>query len=105
MDIDVKNASAREGDEVVEVYLTFPKSPIAPKVALRGLSRVHLGAGETRHVNLTLQPRDLSEVNEAGDRVIAAGVYRASVGGGQPGTSAPVAEAEFSIHGEQKLPE
>jgi len=56
-------------------------------------------------VALTLQARDLSQVNEAGDRVVAAGAYRISVGGGQPGTGAPSADASFSIRGEQKLPE
>ncbi len=61
---DVKNTSPREGDEVVELYLSFPQSPIAPIRALRGFTRVHLAAGETKHVELTLNPRDLSEVNE-----------------------------------------
>ena len=49
--------------------------------------------------------RDLSGVNQSGDRVIAAGAYRISVGGGQPGTDAPRAETEFSINGEQRLPD
>ncbi|MGD0620498.1 MAG: hypothetical protein ABSB67_22920 [Bryobacteraceae bacterium] len=44
-------------------------------------------------------------VNEAGDRAIAAGAYRLSIGGGQPGTNAPIATANFTIAGEQKLPE
>jgi beta-glucosidase len=52
-----------------------------------------------------MQPRDLSFVNEAGDRMIAAGDYVISAGGGQPGTSAAQAEARLSIKGEQKLPE
>ena len=53
----------------------------------------------------TLDARDLSPVNTNGDRVVAAGPYRISVGGGQPGTAAPQAEAEFAISGEQRLPE
>jgi beta-glucosidase len=56
-------------------------------------------------VRLTLDPRDLSYVNEAGDRVIAAGAYNVSIGGGQPGTGAPVVESAFSITGQTKLPE
>jgi len=37
--------------------------------------------------------------------VIAAGVYRVNIGGGQPGTGAPGAAAEFTVAGETKLPE
>ncbi len=105
VDIDVKNASQRAGDEVVELYITFPKLPGAPLRALRGFTRVHVGAGEVRHVKLALQPRDLSYVNEAGDRMVAAGDYTISAGGGQPGTSAAQADAKLSIRGEKKLPE
>ena len=105
VDVDIKNISDQAGDEVAELYLQFPKSPSAPIRALRGFSRVHLAAGETQHVTFTLQPRDLSEVNESGDRIVAAGSYTVTVGGGQPGTGASTTESPFSIHGEQKLPE
>jgi beta-glucosidase len=105
VDVDVRNASQRPGDEVVELYVTFPKLPGAPLRALRGFTRVHLAAGEQRHVKLTLQPRDLSYVNKAGDRMVSAGDYTITAGGGQPGTAAPQAEARLSIRGEQKLPE
>jgi beta-glucosidase len=105
VDVDVKNVSARAGDEVVELYVNFPKLPGAPLRALRGLTRVHLGAGESQHVKLMLQPRDLSYVNEAGDRFVGAGDYAITAGGGQPGTGAAQAEAKLSIDGERKLPE
>jgi beta-glucosidase len=105
VDADVKNASLRDGDEVVELYLNFPKLPGAPIRALRSFTRIHLGAGETQHVRLTLDPHDLSHVNEAGDRIIAPGAYTVSLGGGQPGTGAPAAEAAFIIIGEAQLPD
>ena len=105
IDVDVKNASGRPGDEVVELYISFPKVPGAPLRALRGFTRIHLLAGELRHVKLALQPRDLSYVNESGDRMVAAGNYTITAGGGQPGTAAPQASAQLSIRGEQKLPE
>jgi beta-glucosidase len=105
VEVDVKNASARPGDEVVELYVNFPKQPGTPLRALRGMTRVHLDAGEQRHVKLTLQPRDLSYVNEAGDRIVGAGDYVITVGGGQPGTGAAQAETHLSIRGEQPLPE
>ncbi len=105
VDVDVKNTSARAGDEVVELYVSFPKLPGAPLRALRGFTRVHLQAGELRHIKLALQPRGLSYVNEAGDRLVAAGDYVITAGGGQPGTTAAQADARLSIRGEQKLPE
>jgi len=105
IETDVKNASNRTGDEVVQVYLTFPQIPFSPIRALRAFSRVHVDAGQTQHVHLTLKPRDLSLVNADGDRLIAAGAYTVSIGGGQPGTRAPTVSAPFTIEGEQKLPE
>jgi beta-glucosidase len=105
VDADVRNASQREGDEVVELYLSFPRSSAAPLRALRGFARVHVDAGETRHLHFTLDARDLSEVNDKGDRVVASGVYRITLGGGQPGTAAPQAAARFKIKGKRTLPE
>ena len=104
-DVDVKNASGPDGDEVVQLYINFPKTPGAPLRALRSFARVHIPAGGTQHVQLSLNPRDLSFVNEAGDRAVFAGAYSITVGGGQPGTPAAGADAKLLIHGEQKLPE
>ena len=105
VEVDVKNVSKKAGDEVLELYLNFPKVAGAPRVALRGFTRVHAGAGELRHVKLSLSPRDLRYVNESGDRLVAAGDYLITIGGGQPGTGAAHAETHLSIQGEQKLPE
>jgi beta-glucosidase len=104
LEADVRNSGQREGDEVVELYLSFPKSPVAPIRALRAFSRIHLGPAESSHVEFTLSSRDLSEVNEKGDRIIAKGTYRIHVGGGQPGSAHGV-ETEFRVSGHEKLPE
>jgi beta-glucosidase len=79
--------------------------PGAPLRALRGFTRVRLEAGELRHLQLVMQPRDLSYVNESGARLVTAGDYVISVGGGQPGTAAAQAETRLSIRGQQQLPE
>ena len=105
VDVYVKNTGKRDGDEVVQLYITFPKMPGTPLKALRGFTRVHLKSGESRQVKLTLAPRDLSYVNDAGDRMVAAGDYLITVGGGQPGTSAAHADGHLTIQGEEKLPE
>jgi beta-glucosidase len=105
VDTDVKNTSQLSGDEVVELYLTFPKLLGSPLRALRGFTRLHVPAGATQHLQFTLGPRDLSMVDLAGDRRVAAGTYSLSVGGGQPGPVAARAETEFRINGDTKLPE
>lgn len=105
VDADVRNTSQTEGDEVVELYLSFPRSPVAPLRALCGFTRIHVGAGDTQRVHFMLDARDLNEVDNKGDRIIASGAYRITVGGGQPGTAAPQAEAGFKIKGKRALPE
>jgi beta-glucosidase len=105
VDVDVRNTSSTDGDEVVELYLNFPKLGGAPIRALRGFARIRCAAAQTQHVHFVLSPRDLSLVNEAGDRLVAAGDYRISVGGGQPDMSSSGADAHLTIRGEQKLPE
>ena len=105
VEADLKNTSQRDGDEVVQVYLTYPELPGAPIRALCGFQRVHIAAGKAQHVRLTIDPRSLSHVNESGDRVIAEGSYGLSIGGGQPGTGAPVVESTFTIDGDAHLPE
>ncbi len=101
---DVRNTSQRDGDEVAELYITFPRSENTPIRALRGFTRVRIPAGETRRIHFALQPRDLSKVNEAGERIIAPGDYTISVGGGQPGSALPVVEGHFTIAGTKTLP-
>ncbi|HUL33180.1 MAG TPA: glycoside hydrolase family 3 C-terminal domain-containing protein [Candidatus Eisenbacteria bacterium] len=105
IEADVKNISDRDGDEVVQAYLTFPKVSGVPLRALRGFERVHIAAGKTEHVSLTLQPRDLSHVSDESKILISPGSYTLSIGGGQPGTSEPVAGTSFVISGEKELSE
>jgi beta-glucosidase len=105
VDVGVKNTSNRAGDEVVELYVTFPKVPGAPLRALRSFKRIHVDGGQQQQVSFALQPRDLSYVNERGDRLVGAGDYVITVGGGQPATKAAHAETHLTIRGNQALPE
>jgi len=82
---DVTNTGPRAGDEVAQLYLSYPDtSPRNPLRQLRGFQRVNLAPGETKTIRFTLAPKDLALVNDAGQRVVEAGEYRVSVGGGQP---------------------
>ncbi|MGH9530361.1 MAG: fibronectin type III-like domain-contianing protein [Terriglobales bacterium] len=105
MEADVKNESDRAGDEVAELYLTFPKASSPQIHALKGVTRVHLNGGETQHVHFTLDARGLSAADDNGDRMVSPGNYTIDLGGGQPGTGAPQVQATFGIVGEQRLPD
>jgi len=104
VEAQVTNTGAREGDEAVQLYLTFPKLPGAPLRALRGFTRVHLKPGEGQTVRFTLGARDLSHVSVDGVHVVRTGRYGISVGGGQPDTGAPLVAGAFDIEGERTLP-
>ena len=101
----VTNTGTLAGDEVVQLYLTFPAVSGAPLRALRGFQRVHLAAGASQKVEFPLQPRDLSMVTDIGDIIIAEGWHTVSVGGGQPGTSAASITGRFEVTGRIMLPE
>jgi beta-glucosidase len=102
--VDVSNTSQVAGDEVAELYLTYPESPGAPIRALKGFERVHLAPGETRHLIFTLDPRDLSLVTEQGEHVIEPGSYDVFVGGSQPIEGARGVRAQFRISATKQLP-
>jgi beta-glucosidase len=71
--VRVKNDSTRDGDEVVQLYLSGGGGPDDPIRSLRGFQRVHLSAGESREVQFDVPTADLP-----------AAKVKISVGGGQP---------------------
>jgi beta-glucosidase len=101
---DVKNTGTIAGDEVVELYLTQPKGYETPLRALAGFKRVHLGAGESAHVNLTIDPRSLGQVDEKGNRVIVPGEYTVALAGAQPQEAASVQTGKCKVSGKAELP-
>jgi len=101
----VTNTGRREGDEVAQLYLSFPKVPGAPLHALRGFRRIHLLPGESRNVRFELRSRDLSMVTDQGQIIVAAGTYTVSIGGGQPDTGAASIAGTFQVRGTRLLPE
>ena len=71
--VTVRNDGEVAGDEVAELYLKTPDGRGNP--VLRGMSRMHLGPGESRTVSFALTPRDLSTVDEQGKRSVRPGAY------------------------------
>jgi beta-glucosidase len=101
--VRLTNTSAVEGDEVAQVYVTPPHTPVSPRLALEGFQRVHLAAGEGRELTFVLDPRLLSEVDATGKRREMAGDYEVYVGGAQP-TGKDANVAPLHVTGEVALP-
>jgi beta-glucosidase len=84
--VKVTNTGKVSGDEVVELYLTQEKaSTPRPIRQLEGFTRVSLNPGESKIVELKLDPRQFSIINNKSKRVIEPGYFDISVGGKQPG--------------------
>lgn len=103
VEADVRNTGSRDGDEVAELYLVPPQSKLTPALTLQGFERLHLAAGETKHVRFTLAPRQLAQADVKGKMVVGPGQYRVSVGGSQP-VDGTTESAAFSMEGRQELP-
>jgi len=99
----VTNTSTVPGDEVVEAYVKTPQTN-GPIQSLAGFVRVQVPAGETREVALQIDPRDLSSVDEKGERKVLPGRYQITLGGAQPDEAAGKSTAKFTVTGTQTLP-
>jgi len=86
--VDVANAGARDGDEVVQLYATPPAASSPQEIrALCGFTRAHLNAGEKRTVAISIPAIALRRWNvaakeytiPAGEWTIAAGASSADL--------------------------
>ncbi len=58
---DVKNTSAVDGEEVPQLYVSYPGSKVErPAKQLRGFTRTAIGAGETERIEIELAAADLA---------------------------------------------
>jgi beta-glucosidase len=90
--VTVENIGDRAGDEVVQLYVRdVEASSRVPSRSLQGFTRIHLRPGERQVVSFDLTPEQMALVDETGHKVVEPGIIEVSVGGGQPGTGAPVA--------------
>ena len=101
--VDVTNTGNRDGDEVVQLYLTDEKaSTPRPIRQLEGFERVHLKKRETKTVQFVLSPRQLSMINKKKKRVIEPGWFTVSVGGKQPDGSGETVSGKFNVKGKTR---
>lgn len=87
MDVEatVKNIGQREGDEVVQLYVTDMYASVKTRVMeLKDFTRIHLKPGESKVVNFELTPYQISLLNDHMDRVVEKGEFKISVGGTSP---------------------
>jgi len=103
--VDVTNAGSRDGEEVVQLYLTDEKaSTPRPIRQLEGFKRIALKKGETKTVQFTIEPRQLSMINKKDKQVVEPGFFTIAVGGEQPGfTGSAKAETTETVSGRFKV--
>jgi beta-glucosidase len=103
--VKVTNTGDRDGDEVVQLYLTDEKaSTPRPIRSLEGFKRISLKKGESQVVSFVLEPRQLSMIDDKDKQVVEPGFFTITVGGEQPGfTGAAKAETTGTIAGRVKL--
>jgi len=80
--LTVTNTGDRDGADVVQVYTSVPGSAVvrAPR-ELRGFSKVHVPAGESRPVTVQVRREDLAHWDTRVDRwVVEGGTYVVEVG-------------------------
>ncbi len=80
--VDVTNAGTVQGDEVAQLYIRQDVSSVTrPVKELRGFRRITLNPGETKTVEFTLGPDELSYLNRDMRRVVEPGTFTIMLGG------------------------
>ncbi|HYT66513.1 MAG TPA: glycoside hydrolase family 3 N-terminal domain-containing protein [Vicinamibacterales bacterium] len=80
--VTVRNTGAREGVEIVQLFVSRRTAPVTPPVKrLKRFARVTLRAGAAETVRFTLTQDDLSYIGAAGRPVVEPGMFTLSVAG------------------------
>ncbi len=96
--VDVRNAGARSGDEVVQMYVRDDVASVTrPLRELRGFERITLEPGQSRTVSFTLRPDQLAFYNQRMQRIVEPGVFTVWVGASSADEERP---ARFEVIGE-----
>jgi len=83
--VNVTNIGEKEGDEVVQLYVTDMYASVKTRVMeLKDFNRIFLAPGETKNVSFTLTPYQLSLLNDQMDRVVESGEFKILLGGQSP---------------------
>lgn len=80
--VPVSNTGSRDGEEVVQVYLSKVGDEAGPVKTLRAFKRISVPAGKTVNVHITLSKKDLEWWNEATHSIqFCPGEYQVWIGG------------------------
>lgn len=81
VEVDVTNTGARDGAEIVQLYVRDDVSSLPrPVLELKGFERVELQPGETRKIRFTLTPDSLAFWDLAMKRVVEPGSFTLHAG-------------------------
>jgi beta-glucosidase len=85
VNVTVKNNGKREGEEVVQLYLSNLSADVpVPLRTLKGFKRISLKPGESKTVSFTLAPDDFSVIDKNMKRSVLPGKFMISAGGCSP---------------------
>ena len=103
--VKVKNVSKIAADEVIQVYVSDLEASVeVPIRRLAAFDRISLAPGEEKVVEFAIDPVSFSLITDDVERLIEAGQFLVSVGGGQPipSTKSYVTK-EIKVKGKKKL--
>lgn len=100
----ITNDSTVAGSEVVQEYLDPPPGAHEAAPKLVGFQRVELAPGEKKRISIEIGPREISHVEQNGDRVLSEGTYFLHVATGQPRYGNQDHPLSFVLTGSQVLP-
>lgn len=77
----IKNTGNRDGEEVVQLYITDQLATVArPVMELKGVQRIFLKAGESRQVHFEINPQMLSMLNAEMKKEVEPGNFIIMIG-------------------------
>lgn len=82
--VTVSNKGERDGDEIVQVYLSHSEGVKAPIRSLVAFERVFVKSGESVEVEIPIPNRAFVTIDSDNKRVVLPGRVHISVGGSQP---------------------
>ncbi|MDF9829693.1 glycoside hydrolase family 3 C-terminal domain-containing protein [Parabacteroides sp. PF5-6] len=69
--VNIKNTGARDGEEVVQLYVSYPDSKVSrPVKQLKGFQRTRIAKGENRSLTFELKAEDLAYWDDAANTFV-----------------------------------
>lgn len=95
--VTVTNIGKKDGEEVLQLYVSHPDLKDAPIFALKKFKRITTKAGTSTKVTFTITPEMLVTINEAGKSVVEKGTIKIYFSGSLPTARSEALGASKSI--------